>query len=236
MLALAFATRKEMQAALAPFGPAPAVDDGAWTRLSLPAREVLVLVTGVSVINAALALGRLLEAETVTGTLNLGIAGSFDPAALPLGATAAACSETWPEYGLLRSTGVDAQALGWPLHRDGQGTVDDRLDLDPDAAAQAMGVHPDPAWPKAHSLTVSAVTGTKRRAEALRKRHGALMENMEGFALALGCRRAGIPFMEVRALSNRVGPRRPGSWNLVLALASLGKAAQRLLGAKGDRP
>ncbi len=235
MLALAFATDKEMQAALSPFGPPPAVSEGAWAGVGLPARDVLVLVTGVSVVNAALRLGRLLEAERVSGVLNLGIAGSYDTTSLPLGAVAVARSECWPEYGLLRASGVDPDGLGLPLHSDEQGPLGSCLDLQPEAAARTLGLHPDPAWTPAASLTVSSVTGTLRRAERLRRRHGALIENMEGFALALGCRQAGVPFLEVRTVSNAVGPRRRGAWNLVLALASLGKAAQRLLGAKGGR-
>ena len=235
MLALAFATHKEMQAALSPFGPPPAVDEGAWARVALPARDVLALVTGVSVVKAALGLGRLLEAENVTGLLNLGIAGSYDTDALSLGSVAVATGEAWPEYGLLSARGADARALGWPLHPDCAGPAS-RLDLDPDTAAAVLGLHPDPAWTRAESLTVSSVTATSRRAGSLRRRYGALTENMEGHALALGCRRAGIPFLEVRAVSNAVGPRRTGSWNLVLALASLGKAARRLLRAGEDKP
>jgi len=244
MLALAFATSKEMRAALAFAGPppvAPAPADGAWSRLVLPGgagpdRKVLVLVTGVSMVNAALALGRLLGAEPVTGVCNLGIAGSFDADAAPLGATTVADGECWPEFGVLREGregregGVDPEALGLPLLENGQGRVTDRLNLDPNAAAAAMGLRLDPAWARGTSLTVSGVTATAARAAELRERHGALTENMEGFALALGCRRAGIPFLEVRTVSNMVGPRE-GTWDLQGALAALGRTAGRLLGS-----
>lgn len=227
MLALAFATTEEARSALAFLNHFQAPGEGHWVRASLGNREMLVLVTGLSVINAALGLGRLLAAEPVTGVCNLGIAGSFDPG-LPVGAVAVATAECWPEYGVAGDSGVDAAALGRPLLDEGN--VTDRLDLDPEASAQAMGLHLSTDWARGPGLTVSAVTATAGRTAELQERHGALTESMEGFALALGCRRAGLPFLEVRTVSNLVGPGRE-SWDIRTALAALGRTAARLLGA-----
>ena len=180
----------------------------------------------MGLVNAALGLGALLADGAVDGVLNLGVAGSFDLDVLPLGSVCAATGEIWPEYGLETPHGPDAEGIGFPQARLEGLTVWGGLPLDPDAGAQAMGLCLDPGMARGVSLSVGTVTGSAQRAEALRDRHGALMENMEGFALALGCAKRGVPFLEIRAISNLTGSRR--DWDLRGALAALGTAARGL--------
>lgn len=225
MLALAFATGRECAAAL-PDLPAP--EPGGWTSREIFGRRALVLVTGVGPVCAALALGRLLGSEQVSGLLNLGLAGSFDPARLPLGAVAAADAEIWPEYGLRTQDGVDPGDIGFPLAETPDGPLRDRLPLDPDGAARTLGLILPEHWARGASLTVAAASGDQATAEAMRRAHAPATENMEGFALALGCLRAGLPFLEIRAVSNPVGSRSRAHWNLPLAFSALGRAARIL--------
>ncbi|GAA2408671.1 futalosine hydrolase [Streptomyces coeruleofuscus] len=71
-------------------------------------------------------------------------------------------------------------------------------------------------------LTVSTVTGTAARARALRERHPtALAEAMEGFGVAEAAAAHGVPVLEVRAISNPVGPRDRAAWRIPDALAAL---------------
>ncbi|GAQ58095.1 futalosine hydrolase [Streptomyces acidiscabies] len=71
-------------------------------------------------------------------------------------------------------------------------------------------------------LTVSTVTGTASRADALRTRHpGALAEAMEGFGVAEAAGVHGVPVLELRAISNPVGPRDRSAWRIKDALESL---------------
>jgi futalosine hydrolase len=51
---------------------------------------------------------------------------------------------------------------------------------------------------------------------------------MEGFSLALACLQAGIPFLELRTISNLVGSRKPEHWKLDDALQALGEKAREL--------
>lgn len=238
MLVLALATAKELCAALP--GAPSGLEPGATAPVALPGRRApaaVALVTGVGPVGAALRLGRLLGAlgpGAVAGVVNLGVAGSFDTAALPLGAVAVAARETWPEYGLRTRAGVDAAALGFPVGRAPEGPIGPSLDLAPDAAARALGLALPAAWPRAAALTVAAASADAATADALRAAHGALLENMEGYALALACREAGLPFLEVRSVSNAVGTRRAGAWNLPGALAALGPALAALCAGPGD--
>uniref|UniRef100_UPI0031E3E624 futalosine hydrolase n=1 Tax=Streptomyces hawaiiensis TaxID=67305 RepID=UPI0031E3E624 len=71
-------------------------------------------------------------------------------------------------------------------------------------------------------LTVSTVTGTAARAAALLERHPtALAEAMEGFGVAEAAAAHGVPVLEIRAISNPVGPRDRAAWRIADALAAL---------------
>lgn len=71
-------------------------------------------------------------------------------------------------------------------------------------------------------LTVSTATGTRQTADELAERFPeALAEAMEGFGVATAARALGLPFAEVRAISNQVGPRDRSAWQVGPALAAL---------------
>ncbi|WP_437075160.1 futalosine hydrolase [Streptomyces sp. enrichment culture] len=71
-------------------------------------------------------------------------------------------------------------------------------------------------------LTVSTVTGTAARAAGLRARHpDALAEGMEGFGVAEAADAQGRPVLEIRAISNPVGPRDRAAWRIGEALDAL---------------
>lgn len=86
-------------------------------------------------------------------------------------------------------------------------------------AARALGAATGPV------LTVSTVTGSAERAAALAARHpGALAEAMEGFGVAEAATRYGVPVLELRTVSNPVGPRDRAAWRIGEALAALERA------------
>ena len=51
---------------------------------------------------------------------------------------------------------------------------------------------------------------------------------MEGYGAALAATGARLPFAELRAISNAIGPRDRGAWRIPDALAALTKAAHAL--------
>ncbi|MFF9350902.1 futalosine hydrolase [Streptomyces sp. NPDC014734] len=79
-------------------------------------------------------------------------------------------------------------------------------------------------------LTVSTVTGGAGRAAALRAAHpDAAAEAMEGFGVAEAADRTGTPVLEIRAVSNAVGPRDRDAWRIGDALAALTGAFGKLV-------
>jgi futalosine hydrolase len=75
-------------------------------------------------------------------------------------------------------------------------------------------------------LTLATVTGTADRAAALAAAHPeAVAEAMEGFGVACAATAVGAAFVEVRTISNLVGPRDRAAWLVGPALAALSRAA-----------
>lgn len=78
-------------------------------------------------------------------------------------------------------------------------------------------------------LTVSTVTGTAKTAQRLVQRYpGAGAEAMEGFGVAEAARQFGVPVLELRAISNAVGPRQRELWKIGDALQALEQACAKL--------
>ena len=78
-------------------------------------------------------------------------------------------------------------------------------------------------------LTVSTATGTAATAAELAARvAGAAAEGMEGFGVAAAARKRGIPVLELRAISNLVGPRDRAAWRIKEALHALEAASSVL--------
>lgn len=74
-------------------------------------------------------------------------------------------------------------------------------------------------------LTVSTATGTAASATERAKRvPGAVAEAMEGFGVAVAAQLYGIPALEIRSISNAVGPRDKKAWRIQEALDVLEKA------------
>ena len=81
------------------------------------------------------------------------------------------------------------------------------------------------------ALTLSTVTGSLEVAQALAARFpGAVCEGMEGAGVAHAALRWGVPALEVRGISNPVGPRDRAAWKLGEALAATRRGVEALLG------
>lgn len=142
--------------------------------------------------------------------VSAGIGGGFPP--VPLGATVVADAVTAADLGAQAADGgftpVAELGFGVSTHRPPPALVR--------AAAEATGAVTGPV------LTVSTVTGTAARAQELAGRYpGAAAEGMEGFGVAEAAAPYGLPVLEVRTVSNTVGPRERGAWNIPDALTAL---------------
>ncbi|MFJ9629187.1 futalosine hydrolase [Streptomyces sp. NPDC101175] len=171
-----------------------------------------ITVTAVGVGPAAAAAGTATALARVPYDLvvSAGIGGGFQPEA-PVASLVVADEITVADLGAQTPEGflpVTELGFGAVTHRPPAALVR--------AVATASGARPGTV------LTVSTVTGTAARAAELRARHPrALAEAMEGFGVAEAAAVHGVPVLELRAVSNPVGPRDRAAWRIGDALAAL---------------
>lgn len=181
--------------------------------------SVDVLVGGVGPAAAAAATSAALAASRYDLVISVGIAGGFSPVAV--GDIAVASSIVFADLGAETSNGF------LPVTELGFGTS--RYDVAPSLAvelADRTGGH------MGTILTVATVTGTAASAAALHRRHAdAVAEAMEGAGVAAAAVEHGVPFAEVRAISNLVGPRDRSAWDIPAALVALGAAIRAAVSA-----
>ncbi|WP_141205608.1 futalosine hydrolase [Streptomyces griseorubiginosus] len=179
------------------------------------AAAVDVLAVGVGPALAAAGTATALTRAALEGAayglvVSAGIAGGFLPGA-PVGSLVVADEITAADLGAETADGfvpVTALGFGAVTHRPPAALVRDAVTA---TGGRAGAV-----------LTVSTVTGTAERAAALRARHPtALAEAMEGFGVAEAAGAHGVPVLEIRAVSNPVGPRDRAAWRIGDALTAL---------------
>ncbi|MFJ2514353.1 futalosine hydrolase [Streptomyces griseoviridis] len=174
-----------------------------------------LLVVGVGPGSAGARTGAALTEAALAGepyglVVSAGIGGGFPPHA-PVGSLVVADAITAADLGAETADGfvpVTELGFGTVTHRPPETLV---RELTAVSGALSGTV-----------LTVSTVTGTAERAALLRARHPhALAEAMEGFGVAEAAAAAGLPVLEIRAVSNPVGPRDRAAWRIADALAAL---------------
>ncbi|MEU6374542.1 futalosine hydrolase [Streptomyces sp. NPDC046909] len=169
-----------------------------------------VLAVGVGPALAAAGTATALARTPYDLVVSAGIAGGFQPYA-PVGSLVVADEITAADLGAETPDGflpVTELGFGTVTHRPPEALVREAVAA---TGARAGAV-----------LTVSTVTGTAARAAALRDRHPtALAEAMEGFGVAEAAALHGVPVLEVRAVSNPVGPRDRAAWRIADALTAL---------------
>jgi futalosine hydrolase len=193
----------------------------------------LVVVEPVGVGPAAAAAGtaRLLTLAEARGApyravLCAGIAGGF-PGRAGVGATVLG------DRSIAADLGAEAPDGFLPIEELGFGTSV----VDADAALLGALAGALPAAIRGDILTLATVTGTAETADRLAARFpAAAAEAMEGYGVGTAAAQAGVPFAEIRTISNPVGPRDRASWRLGAALAGLTTAASALSTAAAALP
>lgn len=182
---------------------------------------IYVLHTGIAKVNTAAALAFAMTQIQPQTVLQAGIGGSFS--GLEHGTVVLADSETDMDGGIrFEGTWQDMRSLGFPL---AQG-VYNRIPLQSAWHDYVQATLELTSYPFATSDSVSGDTFTKAQRHAYGQ---AEIESMEGFAAAQVCHIAGIPFVELRSVSNQVGVRDKSQWNIPLAIAELNQQLIKLV-------
>jgi futalosine hydrolase len=204
---------------------ASAVAGKEWVSGRMGGRSVLLVATGIGAVNAAHALTCALQARRPDWVLQVGVGGSYPQSGLGIGELALASEEWYGDLGVRTDEGWQgADLIGIPVYgEDGY----NKFVLAGECLDRAREVLPEvKVGPFA---TVQECSGTDELGLERGARFGAVCENMEGAAAAHVCALYGVPFLEIRAMSNRVEKRDREQWDLVGAVARAQEAATRLL-------
>jgi futalosine hydrolase len=194
-------------------------------RGKLSGRGVVLLNTGIGKVNAAHSATCLIEHFPVKNVINLGVGGAYPGSGIGIGDVAIASKEIYGDEGVFTSGGVESlKRIGIPLVSIGKKKYFNEFPLNPprplptgQAGPFTKGGNKDLNVKYGNFVTVSATTGTNKRAIELEKRFNAVCENMEGAAVAQVCAIYKIPMLEIRGISNITGVRDKRKWDLKLA-------------------
>ncbi|MCC6660176.1 MAG: futalosine hydrolase [Phycisphaerales bacterium] len=223
---LAIATLMEARAVLAGLGvEGHAIADRPWV-LHPVGMGLDLVVTGVGKASAAGAVARVLDPRRHEGVLSIGVGGLLPGAAagLGIGSVVLGTAAVFADEGSAEPGGFRTCAeMGFPPLGGGpEGGMAIPLD---EPFSASLGLTPDARGPIA---TVSTCSGTDALAREVARRTGALVEGMEGAAVALVAARLGVAAAEVRVISNTTGDRHAQRWDIKAALACLREVAAAL--------
>jgi futalosine hydrolase len=194
-----------------------------------------VVVCGVGAVAAALTTQQELMQEPYDVAVSAGIGGAYPGSGLSPGDLAVSSLMAQADLGAVgglpgQETFLSLEELGLSVQPDqpngalfpvweGAQALAERLHM----SGLRVGYGP--------ALTLSTVTGSLAVAQALAARFpGAVCEGMEGAGVAHAALRWGVPALELRGISNPVGPRDRASWKLAEALAATRRGVEGLLG------
>lgn len=204
----------------------------------LDGRPVLLLATGMGKTNAAHTLTALLEGHRVRGVIGFGIGGAYAGSGLGLGDLALASEAVYGDEGSETPAGwIDTEGIGIPLARVNGAVFFNRFPLDAlrvEHARRAL-VTAGCRVRVGPFVTVSRCSGTDALGREMEQRFGALCEGMEGAALAHVAVLYDVPFLELRAVSNRVEDRNPARWRIPEAAAAAQRGV-RVIAASWEHP
>lgn len=185
------------------------------------AHDPRVCCVGVGKVAATLALTRRVLEQRPAAVVSFGVAGAYEGGP----AVGEAC---WVVEDWLADEGVETPAGFLSLEDLGlgaRGPVAADAGLTDGLDAQLGG-----GLPRVIGATVSSCSGTDALARARRRAcPGVAVETMEGAAVGVVCTTLGIPWAQLRVISNRTGDRERAGWDLSAALVRLHEAIARLL-------
>ncbi|TCP56007.1 futalosine hydrolase [Tumebacillus sp. BK434] len=182
-----------------------------------------VQVGGVGPVAAGVRTAKAIAAGDYGLVISAGIGGGFVERA-PVGSLVVATEILAADLGAETGEGfASVDELGFGASRV---EADAKRAAQVTAALQAAGL----TATSGPVLTLATVTGTAETAQRLAARvPGAAAEAMEGYGVAFAAQDAGLPVLEIRAISNAVGPRDRAAWRMKDAFDALQAAGAVLV-------
>jgi futalosine hydrolase len=201
---------------------------------TLADQRVLLCVGGMGKVNAAHAVTLMIEKFNPRALIVFGVGGAYPSSGAMVGDIALASEEIAGDEGVLTLDGFkDAEYIGIPLVQSDRARLYNRFPVSASNLKHARQVlSRSMTNVRIHAgtfITLSTCTGTSLRAKELERRYHGLCENMEGAAAAQVAELHGIPWLEMRGISNIVEDRDLKKWDIRAAAAVAQMAVQQVL-------
>jgi futalosine hydrolase len=200
--------------------------------------RVVVCAGGVGKVNAAAAAAVMIDRYQPQIVINIGCAGAYVGSGLSIGNLVVASEEVLADEGLVVADGwKDLRYMNLPSLEQGGRNCYNILPLSRHASEKAMQLadYYGVFLIRGRFATVSTCSGTRLSGVELSHRWNALIENMEGAAVALVCLRCGVDCLEIRGISNMVEERDLKKWDIPRAVEATQRFVLKYL-EEMDRP
>ena len=215
--------------AATPFEIQPTVDwllslepDREENRLVFPSCKIEVCFTGIGPVRTAFALGMTLRGQDPPAlAIQAGIAGAFDEA-LKLGQVVTVRSDRFLDDGAEDRDGslLDLADMGFPY----------AAPFDESGILKASVTNTVLPFQEVVGGTVSRATGTANSIDLIRSKYPDVQtESMEGAAFLYACLSTGVQALQLRSISNYVGPRDRSTWQMKPALENLNRDLRQVI-------
>jgi futalosine hydrolase len=184
--------------------------------------EFEIFITGVGMTATACHLGHLLATRSCSLAIQLGIAGSFNRAH-DVGSVVRVLDERIADLGAEDGEAfLDVFELGLadPDREPWSGGRLEAVEYDLDTLNKI---------PAVSSISVNCSHGSEASIQSITSKYKPDIENMEGAAFFYACRNAGVPCLQLRAISNRVERRNRDAWDIPLAVRGLNSTASAVM-------
>lgn len=205
-----------------PFEIAPFLEKQANSKAPGQSPRLDVLVSGIGLTAAAYAITRQLQLKKYDWAIQAGIGGCFNRQ-LPLGSVVSIGRDTIADQGVMENntfkTVFDMKLApenrfpytkGW--------LVNPHKELLKKAGLKTV-----------KAISINEISTSRQRIRLLEEKYGAVVESMEGAAFHLACLMEGVPFVQLRSLSNYTGERNKAKWKMKDAITGLNEALEALL-------
>jgi futalosine hydrolase len=203
---------------------------------TLGVQRIMLCVGGMGKVNAAHASTLLLERHDPEALIVFGIGGAYPSSGAGIGDLAVAKEEIAGDEGVLTREGFkDPSYVGIPLLKTADSTIFTTFPAPEPLvrrSLQSLDAHLESGRGSVHVgsfVTLSTCTGTAARARELEERHHGLCENMEGAAVAQVALMHGVPWLEVRGISNIVEDRDLKKWDIPKAAGVAQQAVRHIV-------
>ncbi|OQA00719.1 MAG: Futalosine hydrolase [Bacteroidetes bacterium ADurb.Bin408] len=182
--------------------------------------NVDVLITSVGMVATAYRLSCVLQKNTYDFVINAGICGSYIPSLKP-GTVVHVSEDCFAELG------IEGKDVINPLFiKDNEEKIKVEAFV---RNAYEIPLKTIQVLPRVKGATVNTVTTSENRKKSIIAQYGAATESMEGAAFLYVCNAFGLPYAQIRSVSNYAGCPEDKTWHFETASQNLCHALQNTL-------